>query len=232
LIEVFFGWMVAGGQGEQIFRSRHVALIETFNSYFELLTATKLVDDGAIEVDYSQQGLKRLRHSSIVDRRGLWLTVSFAPSEEKGIEHVVDAIGLIRINFVDGRLELNGNVFEANGNRHEVRATDLIQTTNRIFFDYLARGDAVGFCTYRFTKKDDNLVLEGLFANSQKELRIAVHGIKILDEPADVSLMSLDTKSVRDGLIAVRALALPEIKRWRVDGHLSRYFSNADCKED
>jgi hypothetical protein len=151
-----------------LFYSDDNDLLRTFNKYFDFLWEHKTLSAPNVKphVDYDKEPDERVLDVNVVDKKGLWFTISYRELPGK-LE--LDSFALVHIDSSDFDLKIYGVVLVNDTNRiHEIitEKKEVFTSANRIYYEYKMRPSSQNkdeaFCQYRFNISED------LFGDGEK----------------------------------------------------------------
>lgn len=193
--KVYFGWIANDTQlASQIMSSTDEAIVMLFAEQFKNLK--KMTWNAIPDIERSFNGRFLANHSygsgpkrpigpsSLVDKSGVWETVSYHVDEKGDLK--VGSLAVVQIDFSIDDVNVNANVFLPNGNTAP-SFTSFMDSTfklNSLYFTYkLKQSGTTGICHYKFWRDDVfGKVLTGVFCDTHFKSRNSVIGFFLGDK--------------------------------------------------
>lgn len=181
--DVFFGWQYSELASDYtVFKSSDPKIIELFSEYFNVLKSDYL-DRFKIDYEQEDESNRIKKFSSIIDRRGCWITIGHENKEVK-------SIACFDIDFDKGLATITGRVVWKNKKLGDIEGLgfedfhhkdeSVSYTDQKIFLEYKNQsGTRRGICIYKFNKINSMERITGYLQDDDNNSRVQIIGMKV-----------------------------------------------------
>jgi len=220
---VYFGWIANDiDRVSEIYSSTDEDVVAMFRGQFANLKAItwnaldelKIDFKNGFDIDHSYPIPKKVHigPSGLIDKSGLWETISFHKDQNGDL--IMGSLATVAIRFNIDHVEVTSELYDIDGLPlgDFTSQSESTFSLNNLFFVYKTKGDATtGICHYKFFRHhSEGRMLTGVFCDSMLQSRNTVIGFYHGDNTNEIEKYSPEIAKQRISILKDRVESLED----------------------